>query len=398
MTCTAPITKRRLAIVISHPIQYFSPWFRHIAESNAVDLKVFYLWDAGIRETKDRTFGVSFQWDIPLLDGYESEFIPNRSSDPGTHHFLGLNNPRLNESLHEWNPDAILLFGYTYFTHLRLILSPKLKRIPLIFRGDSHELAGSTTWKRRIGAFIRRLVFRRFSAFLAVGKANRDYYTQHGVPTSRIHHCPHCVDNERFQSMQTQTRCEAKRWKLELEIPDNALVLLFVGKFEEQKCPLLLLEAFCELEVQEIPVYALFVGDGHLKEFIQQRAKEDERVKLIPFQNQSDIPKVYALGDVLVLPSNSETWGLVVNEAMNMGLPAIVSDHVGCGPDLVIHGRTGWIFPAGDAQALKAILRDAVSDPKRLREMGQAARERISNYSYAVATDSLLEVLTKVVK
>ncbi len=74
------------------------------------------------------------------------------------------------------------------------------------------------------------------------------------------------------------------------------------------------------------------------------------------FQNQTELPAWYAAADVLVLPSDGgETWGLVVNEALACGTPAVVSDAVGCAPDLALDrdpGRTGAVFAVGDPAAL----------------------------------------------
>lgn len=391
----------RLAIVSSHPIQYNAPWFRFLAQTPAVEVKVFYLWDFGVRETRDREFGTSFAWDIPLLDGYEHEFVPNASRDPGTHHLGGLDNPALVERLAAWKPAAVLLFGYAYRSHLRVIFSRRLRRVPLLFRGDSHELAPANGWRPALNRTVRRWLFRRFRAVLAVGKANADYFRQSGVPEARIHFVPHCVDNDRFRAAQPAAEIEAAAWKSQLGIPHTATVFLFAGKFETKKQPLELLEAFQMLRADAADAAGqtglLVVGSGALEPELRRRAGAEtgRTVFFAPFQNQSAMPRVYAAGDALVLPSRGrgETWGLAVNEAMNLGKPAIVSDHVGCGPDLVTPGETGWIFPAGDVRALADCLRDAVGHPGALRTLGAAARRRVEAYSYAAATTGLLKAL-----
>jgi glycosyltransferase involved in cell wall biosynthesis len=388
----------RLGIVISHPIQYYAPWFRFLAKSEKLDLKVFYLWDFGVRETRDRAFKASFAWDIPLLDGYAHEFVPNTSRDPGTHHFGGLDNPTLVARLAVWQPEALLLLGYAYRSQLRVIFSRRLRRAPLLFRGDSHELAPSRGWKDRFKRAIRRRLFRRFRAVLAVGRANADYFRSSGVPEARIHFVPHCVDNERFRAAQPAAEAEAAVWKLELGIPRDTTVILFAGKFETKKQPLELLQAFQGLrDTVNVPAALLLVGSGALESELRRRAVAEigRTVFIAPFQNQHAMPRVYAAGDLLVLPSRGrgETWGLVVNEAMNLGKPAIVSSHVGCGPDLVTPGETGWVFPAGDIGALTECLHTAAQNPERLRTMGAAARRRVEAYSYETATAALLDTL-----
>jgi glycosyltransferase involved in cell wall biosynthesis len=426
------MSPRRLAIVVSHPIQYYSPWFRDLAAQSDLRIKVFYLWDFGVTEKRDPTFGTSFKWDVPLMDGYESTFVPNVSKDPGTHHFTGLDNPGLNDALLDWNPDAILLIGYNYKSLLRLIFSPRLRRIPILFRGDSHELCPSTGWKPRLSRFLRSLIFRRFDRVLAVGSASVDYFRSSGVPMERIRIIPHCVDNDRFRNAATETEMEAGQWKQELGIPEGATVILFSGKLENKKRPQDLLEAFLTLLSRQSTVEApepshqgtgqnagasglrrstidarlstdpvlLFVGSGHLENDLRRMAGDrmGRDVFFAPFQNQSAMPKVYATGDILVLPSfgRSETWGLAVNEAMNLARPAIVSSHVGCGPDLIEAGVTGWVFRAGDVSDLQKCLQEALSDPARLKRMGLAAREKIKGLSYEVATKGVVKAVREV--
>jgi glycosyltransferase involved in cell wall biosynthesis len=392
----------RLAVVLSHPTQYYSPWFRRIAALGAIDLHVLYLWDFGVQARHDRDFGQALQWDIPLLDGYASEFVPNRSSDPGTHHFAGLDNPALVGRLAAVRPDAILLFGYAYRSQLRAMLSPRLARIPMLLRGDSHDLARPRGVRGLAGRVARRLLFRRFWRVLAVGKANADYFRNNGVPEAGIRFVPHCVDNERFRAAAPEATVRAAAWRCELGIDADATVLLFAGKFEDKKRPLDLLAAFLRI-LRESPAVAagavlLFVGNGALEGELRRIAGDElgRRVFLAPFRNQSEMPTVYACADLLVLPSfgNGETWGLAVNEAMNLARPCLVSSHVGCGPDLVIDGETGWTFEAGDADALRAALSRALATgPDARARMGRQAQARVAHYSYDVAAAALRDVL-----
>jgi glycosyltransferase involved in cell wall biosynthesis len=387
------VARTRLAVVISHPIQYYSPWFKHLAATEGIELKVFYLWDFGVTEQRERTFGTTVRWDIPLLGGYDSEFIENRSSDPGTHHPLGLWNPALPRRIMAWQPDAILLYGYLFATHLLLQLNPALHAVPMLFRGDSHGLCRTDNWKAFFTRHLRTMLFKRFEAFLAVGKANARWFVENGVPAKKIHHVPHCVDNARFQAAEHEARVEALEWKRSLGISEGQKVVLFTGKLEEQKRPIDLLEAF--LLVAEEKAVLLFAGSGEQEPRLRERAGQQigRTVFFAPFQNQTQMPKVYAAGNVLVLPSRSETWGLVVNEAMSLGLPAIVSSHVGCAEDLVIPGQTGWVFEAGNVEALCGCIREALSSPAILEQFSQNCRRHIDNYSYEAATRGLLEAL-----
>lgn len=189
---------QKLAIITSHPIQYYAPWFRYLRIKANFVLKVFYLWDFGITEQVDSGFLQTICWDIPLLAGYDYEFVPNVSANPGTHHFWGLQNPTLLERVTNYQPDAVLLLSYNYASLYNFIWKWNNKQAPLLFRGDSHRLlkhTGIKDWARR--KFIS-LIYQKFSAFLYVGKANYDYFQEHGVSPEKLFFAPHAVDNERF--------------------------------------------------------------------------------------------------------------------------------------------------------------------------------------------------------
>lgn len=387
----------RLAIIISHPIQYYSPWFHFLAANGFPSLRVFYLWDGGVTKKVDAGFGVPVKWDVPLLEGYDFEFVPNLSGSPGTASMGGLNNPELNERLTAFAPDAVLVFGYNYLTHYRYLYSRSGPRVPLLFRGDSHRLFAVRGWKAQLKSKFIRRVFRKFSAFLYVGAANRDYFQFHGIPREQLFFCPHCVDNNRFCSeSETAVEC-ARQWKRELNIPAQNRVILFAGKFEAKKRPRDLLEAFRRSRLRDVSL--LMVGNGEL-EVALRRDYQDANIYFAPFQNQSLMPRTYMAGDVFVLPSygGGETWGLAVNEAMCMGRPVIVSDHVGCSQDLVQNRKNGLVFPAGNVPALCEALHLAFADVERLKSWGVDGFNIIQDYSYAAATRGLSQALEFVLR
>ena len=417
----------RLAVITSHPIQYHAPWFRFLAAkglrdhgtTGPLDLRVFYLWDGGVTNQLDRGFGVPVKWDIPLLDGYAHEFVPNRSRKPGPGHVSGLNNPTLGARVAAFKPDAILVFGYNYVSHYRFLFSQVARSVPLLFRGDSHRLPGGRGQRaegrgQRSGGIKEALrrrwiatVFRRFSAFLYVGQANRDYFRYHGVAERQLFFCPHCVDNDRFMAQAEEASRQAALWKVELGIPPTHKVILFAGKFEPKKRPGDLIAAVKLAKLENTTL--LMVGNGELEPELRAAAlgpappsqlsafsiSAFPHIVFAPFQNQTRMPRTYAAADVFVLPSfgRGETWGLAVNEAMCMGRPVIVSDHVGCVQDLVHGHRNGLIFPAGNVPALAAALQEAFAEPRRLRAWGEQSREIIKGYSYEQATKGLLAAL-----
>ncbi len=239
--------------------------------------------------------------------------------------------------------------GYAWQSHLAAIRRLSRAGVPVLFRGDSHLLNGRGPWWRwQVKQALLRAVFRWPAAFLCVGQANKDYYRAFGVPEAKLVDCPHSVETERFAEPNAELEQQAAAWRAELGLAAGQQVLLFAGKFEDKKRPLPLMRAFLESGLKN--AILLLVGDGeHGPQVRELAAQRPERFRVLPFQNQSKMPLVYRLGDMLVLPSAyGETWGLAVNEAMACGRPALVSDRVGCHADVVRPGVNGGVFAAED--------------------------------------------------
>ena len=386
----------RLAIVSSHPIQYYAPIFQNLAQSVNLQPKVFYTWSqtaaAGV---PDPGFARVISWDIPLLDGYEYEFVPNIAREPGTHHFAGLHNPGLNDAIERWRPDALLVFAWNSRSHLNVLRHFKGK-IPIFFRGDStvlNRMPAARAFARRM---FLRWVYKHVDVAIAVGSNNRDYYRRFGLPDARIAFAPHAVDTQRFADSAGAHEQRAQQWRQELGIAPSERVVLFAGKLISIKNPQLLLEAFI---ASRAAGHLVFVGNGELESELRRRCGERGDVHFLPFQNQLTMPAVYRLGDVFVLPSFSETWGLALNEAMAVGRPIIASDKVGGARDLVKPGSTGWMFESGNLAALTEVLREALScDPQALQAMGEAARRESSHWSIGEAAHGIERAVLEFVR
>ena len=384
----------RLAIILSHPVQYYSPWFRWLKANTSLDFKVYYLWKSGVSATRDIQFTTTFKWDVDLLSGYDHEFVPNVARDPGTHHFRGLDNPTLTARLAEFRPGALLLFGYNWFSHQRALWWGRRRGVPLVFRGDSHLLGrGQPTLTHRLPL---KLLYRQFAAITYVGSANREYFLSLGVPASRLFFAPHSVDATRFNPADPATRETAQRLRTELGL-EGKRVVLFAGKFSAAKQPLELLRAFHAVASDRDAL--VFVGDGELRAELETlaRSRPDRQVRLLPFANQSEMPSRYLLADIFALPSRGhyETWGLAVNEAMHLGVPCLVSDLVGCQRDLVAPGVTGWVFLAEEPTALAATLQTALrTPPDEIRRLGENARATVAGYTYQQTSEGLIQTLS----
>lgn len=387
-------TRGRLAIVLSHPTQYYSPWFQWLRASTGLRFRVFYLWDFGVVASHDPQFQRSIQWDIDLLGGYDHELVPNVARAPGAEHFFGFDNPSLLGRIGRWQPDCILLFGYHWAAHLRVVAWARGRNIPVLFRGDSH-LIGRPPPRVHVLALLH-LLFSQFSGFLYVGAANREYFARFGVPPERLFFCPHSVNGAFFNPEADWIRERTRALRARIGIGPATRVILFAGKLVANKQAMELMIAFRVLGPRDAVL--VFVGDGPEKPRLQAVAAESgqKNIRFLPFANQTDMPACYQIADVFVLPSLSETWGLAVNEAMSMGVPCIVSDRAGCQRDLVDHGHTGWTFDPGRPGALAAVLGEALDlldDEARSADMRRSVAARISRYSYARTTEGLIQAL-----
>jgi glycosyltransferase involved in cell wall biosynthesis len=347
----------RLAIVSSHPIQYHAPLFR--ALTGLVDLHVYFAHRATGDDQARAGFDVGFDWDTDLTVGYRHSFLRNVSRRPGIIHFDDCDTPDVSNALATDQPDVVLVFGWHFKSFLQAASAARALDIPVMVRTDSHLDAPRPVARRVMKSIIYPLFLRRFDVFLPTGTRAAAYLRHYGVPLSRIHIVPCCIDVDAFRSGARQARDRREQIRAELGVGDNELVLLFVGKLIDLKRVGDLLDAAGALVRAGRAVRVVLVGTGPLETRLQQQASD----LLIPatfagFINQSLLPKFYVAADLLVLPSESESWGLVVNEAFACGLPAIVSDRVGCAPDMICHNLTGRVIPVGGCGGLATAIQE----------------------------------------
>jgi glycosyltransferase involved in cell wall biosynthesis len=375
------MSKIKLAIVSTHPIQYYAPVFRALAASDGIDLRVFYTWSQWATDgVFDAGFGTEVKWDIPLLDGYQYQFVQNVAERPGLHHFGGLKTPTLAREIEAWQADAVLVYTWNSESHLKALRHFKGK-IPVLFRGDSNLLDHRPWWRALMRRAFLTWVYSHVDVAIAVGTNNRAYFEWSGLPPRRIALAPHSIDTVRFACDTAGYEERAAQWRRDLGIAPGAMVVLFAGKLQRKKSPGLLLDAFNALQGG---AHLVFVGNGELESALKAQARGLSNVHFLPFQNQSAMPAVYRLGDVFVLPSEGpeETWGLAVNEAMASGRPAIASTKVGGACDLIEDGANGWIFESGNRRALEDVLNRALDRGRpELQAMGRAAQKGSVHWS-----------------
>ncbi len=386
--------RHRLAFIVSHPVQYYVPLYRRLAQRNDIESKVFFTWHGGEQARYDPGFERDVLWDIPLTSGYEYEVVPNVSRRAGSDRFWGIRNPNLVDLVSGWRPDIIHLTGYAFASHLRAMRSFHRRGVPVLFRGDSHlldELPGVRSSLKRL---VLGQVYSWVAGCLYVGKNNYNYFHQAGVPESRLFYCPHSIEVDRFSEPNEVLEQKAQSWRQDLQIAPDQRVLLFAGKFEAKKRPIELMSAVAEMQDRHLVL--IMVGNGELEGAVREIAnRAPAKFRIIPFQNQSLMPVVYRLGDVVILPSaHDETWGLAVNEAIASGRRVLVSDKVGCACDLVKSSKIGEIFATDnwtDFASKAAKLLDGLSESSWLRNQARS-------FDTEVAERHLIEALQKVIE
>jgi len=386
----------RLLLVISHVVQYASPVFREMAQHPRLEIEVAYCSLQGAESGFDKDFGREVKWDIPLLDGYPWTLVPNWSYRPGLGRFFGLVNAGLWHIIRKGRYDAIVIYtGYRCATFWIALAAAKLAGTPILFGTDAVSLVppDGSIWKARIKRRWWPLYFRLANQVIAPSTGTREMIQSLGIPDERIALIPYVVDNSRWK--EAAALVDRRQVRAGWRVPKDATVILFSAKLQPWKRPHDLLLAFAK---DDSPTsFLVYAGDGPLLGQLKEHAVVlgvAERVRFLGFVNQSQLPSVYCASDILVLPSSSDAFGVVVNEAMLCGCAVAVSDHVGSGRDL-ISPENGFIFPCGNVDALAAVLHATAVDKDRLQRMGEASRRRMETWSPRDHVEALVSAVDR---
>lgn len=390
----------RMAVVITHPIQHFAPLHREIAALGGVELKVFFCTDWGVQTSFDRDFGISYKWDIPLLDGYASEFLPGKENVRWLG-FTGWDNPSIASALEGFQPDVVQVYGYSHRTMWRAVNWCHRRKVPVLLHSDSNASAQRSIPRRLAKSLIVGWFYRRLDGAFSVGDNNYAYHLRYGLSPDRLFPSALPIDVRRLVNSVGDVPLARREIRALHGIPEDAFVAVFSGKLSARKSPMHLLSAIRLCARRKVDVWALFVGEG------SERPRMEEEIRgfgirnavLAGFVNQGSIGRYYAASDVLVIPSAYDPHPLVVPEAGCFGLPVIASDRIGCiGPsDTARIGANAFAFRYGDVEEIANCLIQLSNDIELYRAMSRSAREIASTQDILPTAIKEKEAATKLI-
>lgn len=378
----------RLSILATHPIQYQAPVFRHIAGMPEVNLQVYF----GHRPTREEQgwgFEKPFEWAEDPASGYPFRWLKNDAHQPGLDHFAGISNPEIEDILKQDRPDAVIIPGWIHRCCIQAIRAANRLRIPIFLRGDSQLDPGHSNVRKLIFRTSRSGYVRKARCCLAYGARSEEYFRFLG--STRVVKVPHCIETLRFRQRSASVSKEEARRKFQL--PEAGKVVLFAGKFIPKKRLEWFFERLGKMASPNLRI--MMVGEGDGKAELQKIASRFQlSVRWAGFLDQPEMPAAYRAADLLVLPSDyGETWGLVVNEAMTCGCPALISDACGCAPEMIIPGKTGELFAFDNASECEQKLSSLLSPQFDLGKMGIVAQEHAIQFTPQRTATGLVDAI-----
>jgi glycosyltransferase involved in cell wall biosynthesis len=386
----------RLAILASHPIQYFTPLYRRLAARPGLSVDVMYYRDFGVRPRFDRQFGRKIQWDTDQLSGYRHRFLWNASPITDTFNPLHALNPGAFVRLLR-GYDAVWLNGYTYPSNWLALAAAALRGTRVLLRSElradmRNREGGAAALRDRI---VRWWV-RRADALLYIGRLNRDAYLVYGARPNQLFPAPYSVDVDLLRAASRESPATKQSWRREFGLPQDRPLILFAGKLTERKHPEALLHAIRTDAMKGVPVHLVYAGSGPLEANLHAMAADAgiTNVSMLGFVNQSALPRLYALADIFVFPSENEPYGLALNEAMAAGAAPVATTEIGAAADLITDGVSGFLFPARDWTALGQSIARLLGDAVLRARVANAAVERASAASFDATVEGIISALS----
>lgn len=387
----------RLAYFVSHPIQYQAPLLRRIAADPSIELTVFFASNISLHEHFDAGFNRRIAWDVDLLGGYRHEFLPALGDRSRLSLFQPFNYGIV-QRLIRGRFDAIWCHSYVRLPHLTALIAGRLLGKKVFLRDEASVISSNSTGLRRlIKVFFHQTMRLVLNGILTIGTRNREYYASIGFRQDQLFRMPYAVDNDWFVERIADAAKKREAFRAELGLEPGRPIILFASKLQPRKRAQDLIRAF--QKIVDDPAagrpYLLIAGDGELRNELENLAADApaNSIHFLGFRTQAELPPLYDICDVFVLPSNTEPWGLVTNEAMNAGRAIIATTEVGSARDLVRDGENGFIIEPGDIDALANHLLTLCSDRYLCSRMGHKSLEIIENWDFTADITGLHEAL-----
>lgn len=382
----------KIAVVNTHPVQYFAPLYSFLNKDKDIEITCFYCSNFGLKPSMDKQFKKKIKWDIDLLEGYESIIL----SDSNIKGFFSLVNLSLIFKINKNKYDVVWIHGYNYFSLILAFIICRIKKIPIMFRGETHLQLKRSYLREKLHRFFVYFFFKKVDKFLSIGKKNKSYYKSFGIENNKIFDVPYTIDNERYIKFSNEYVNKNYLLKSKLNINNDTKVILFASKFMKRKHPELLVQSAIDLKNSGYDFHLLLIGDGELKEDLEYLVKKNnlKNCTFTGFINQSEIPKYYSISDIFVLASENEPWGLVVNEAMCAGLPIILNKEVGCSDDLLLDNINGLEIDIKNKSSLTNSLKYLLDNPKKLEEMSLNSKKIIQDWNFDKCKKGIINALS----
>lgn len=384
----------RVGLLAASPVYYQVPLYRRLARDPRIDFTAIFCSSGGLR-SHDAGYGGPITWDVDLLSGYHSVFLGRASKNPIDGSFFALRDFDVVRKVRKGNYEVLWLHGYNRLTHQLAALAQVAKGGALLFREEQTLLHPRPIWKSALKAIWLRTLFAR-GYVLYIGTQNKNWFKSFGVADSRMFFAPYSADIDPLQSESSRSH-EARaalRKNFNLPAPGKP-VILFVGRLIPKKQPHFLLDAYAEVR-RELSCALMIVGSGELESSLRAKVARDRipDVHFAGFLNRAEISKAYLAADIFTLPSGDhETWGLVVNEAMNFSLPVVVTDTVGCAGDLVRHGENGFIVSSKNPSELAGRIGELARSSGLREKFGAASRQIVGRWTYDEAASGALAAI-----
>jgi glycosyltransferase involved in cell wall biosynthesis len=368
-----------VAIVVSHPIQHFVPYYRALASCGSLRIQVIYASRIGLERYFDREMNAAIEWHMDLLSGYQHTFLPEAASitevGPRT-----VSNPSIGRELEALAPDAVLIYGYIYRTARLALAWCNRRGVPAIMIADSERRSPRSRATRIAKSLIVPRILRRFRAFATVGDCNEEYYAHYGVARARMFRTPFTIDEQSYRDARANRQAIRARQRAEWHLGADEILVLTVGKVSQRKRAADVIEAaaICRTANPASKLRFVIAGDGIELAVLRERVRRDQLpVMFLGFVNVDQLTRVYAACDLIAHPASADPHPLVMSEAACIGMPLIVSDRVGAvGPtDIAREGANAIVFPMGDTAALARIVCELAIDPERIALMSARSSE-----------------------